>query len=605
MKRFLRNYTILVLVITLAAPSGAVFASEGSVTGSSSDDTATVVEKKDPALSDTPVISLSGQDVPKPSATTMQPLADTTGTSAVVSQPKSEPAKVAVTPEATLQTTPTQALSQQTPIPTQPAPVYATDDVVVSAFRLHHTNGLQFIEIHNTTSEYVSLNGMEVQVSYATETTDFECRIPLDGYIKPVSYLTYATLQISTQETYPLDGCPSPQESIDAMTIQVRRDGSVVESVRAPLIQASVASNQWERGGWSATYRSGVFAKDFKQSSRSAFTSSLYQPPEAPSIQILEVYVRPELCMNGDRAPLCHSYIKIRNTGNKAIDLSLYRLRGGNPITKSTTSNTSQLAGSVEPGKTTILNADSSSQPLKLHQTEGTVWFEDALGFTNYPSRVTPYLGADRAANTGKSWAYDVRDNTWKWATPSPDNSTNNFIEAIAKTTKVNTSIEKTLQPCRDDQYRSPETNRCRLLATAQTTLAACKEGQYRSLETNRCRSSTAAMTASSLRPCSDTQYRNPVTNRCKSIATAETSHKACAAGQERNPVTNRCRKISASSGTAKFAVEPVKQTATNFIGWWFIGGGIALAAAYATWEWRHEIRRLITKVFQAFSRTK
>ncbi len=152
-----------------------------------------------------------------------------------------------------------------------------------------------------------------------------------------------------------------------------------------------------------------------------------------------------------------------------------------------------------------------------------------------------------------------------------------------------------TLTPCKDGQYRSEETGRCRMIETA-STLKPCAEGQYRSEETNRCRSIVATV-ASALKPCADDQFRNPATGRCKLIASVDDLPKPCAEGQERNQETNRCRKISVESiPAAAFPVEPVKDSAKAFAGWWALGGILILGASYATWEWRDEIRRFALK---------
>ncbi len=165
-------------------------------------------------------------------------------------------------------------------------------------------------------------------------------------------------------------------------------------------------------------------------------------------------------------------------------------------------------------------------------------------------------------------------------------------------------TVTRALVACRDDQYRSEETNRCRAIAPAGRTLVPCKEGQYRSEETNRCRS--LASFVSSLKPCADDQFRNPVTNRCKRIASTDDASLAdCGEGRERNPTTNRCRNIVKATPTkADFAVQPTTQAAGAMWGWWALGGVTLLALGYAGWEWRYELRAWIARR-AAFFRSK
>lgn len=174
--------------------------------------------------------------------------------------------------------------------------------------------------------------------------------------------------------------------------------------------------------------------------------------------------------------------------------------------------------------------------------------------------------------------------------------------EVTNRCRKIETANEAIPGPCREGQYRSEETGRCRNLAVA-LSLAPCKEGQYRSEETNRCRS-FATLAASTLKPCADDQFRNPLTNRCKRIASSEDVALAdCGEGRERNPVTNRCRNVvSAVTPTAAFPVEPVKDTAAAFAGWWALGGAGVLALVYAGWEWRREVAALIGRIRMVFS---
>jgi hypothetical protein len=153
--------------------------------------------------------------------------------------------------------------------------------------------------------------------------------------------------------------------------------------------------------------------------------------------------------------------------------------------------------------------------------------------------------------------------------------------------------------PCGANQYRSPETNRCRTIATQVGMLTACKDGQYRSEETNRCRSIVQTV-AASLKPCADDQFRNPSTGRCKKIASTDDFQQPCDAGWERNVDTNRCRKIKVSSlPVAAFPVEAIAPNASSVATWAVAGAVIVGALGYAAWEWRYEVGLSIKKLFK------
>ena len=155
---------------------------------------------------------------------------------------------------------------------------------------------------------------------------------------------------------------------------------------------------------------------------------------------------------------------------------------------------------------------------------------------------------------------------------------------------------------CGEGRERNPATGRCRNIPGPRE-LTPCRDGQYRSEETNRCRS-IATVAASVLKPCADDQFRNPLTNRCKAIAsTDDISLADCGEGRERNPETNRCRNIlSAAMPVVPFAPDKVTQTAQGTLGWWALGGVSLVALGYAGWQWRFEVGRLVRRMGQVFT---
>src|SRR5664279_1238330 len=210
---------------------------------------------------------------------------------------------------------------------------------------------------------------------------------------------------------------------------------------------------------------------------------------------------------------------------------------------------------------------------------------------------VTPYESADTVKNEGLSWAYDEADNSWKWSMPSPGSVKNNITMPVEEVAIVENTG---LTPCNANQYRSSETNRCRLIASNVSSLVPCREGQYRSQETNRCRSAAGAF--SSLGPCKAGQARNSLTNRCRSVLRASTSLKPCNENQARNPETNRCRNAVKGVSDTAFAVQPVKDGTKAFVGWWALGGLGILAGGYGVWEWRRELAGLAGRTKQFFT---
>lgn len=210
------------------------------------------------------------------------------------------------------------------------------------------------------------------------------------------------------------------------------------------------------------------------------------------------------------------------------------------------------------------------------------------LSLTKTTTGIVYLLSSDGAAELQTVSYADLDEETsWAWYGGSDWRQT--YV-----VTPGNINQYQQYASCEVGYERNHESGRCNKIGVA-TNLMPCKEGQYRSEETNRCRS-IASVAASVLKPCGDDQFRNPLTNRCKKIASAD-DLADCGEGRERNPETNRCRNVVQSDvPAAAFAVKPIKDSASAFAGWWALGGVGTLALGYAGWEWRKELRNLIQK---------
>lgn len=98
------------------------------------------------------------------------------------------------------------------------------------------------------------------------------------------------------------------------------------------------------------------------------------------------------------------------------------------------------------------------------------------------------------------------------------------------------------------------------------------------------------------LTPCSSGQYRNPETNRCRKIASTsqESTLIPCKEGQERNPETNRCRKILASdtpeADYSALSETTAQESISSSYALLVMAAVVALGLLYIAWEWRKEI---------------
>lgn len=161
----------------------------------------------------------------------------------------------------------------------------------------------------------------------------------------------------------------------------------------------------------------------------------------------------------------------------------------------------------------------------------------------------------------GETWAYTST------LTPGLPNQPSAVLRKQAAT-----QSEK--KPCADNQFRNPETGRCKLISATTSSLTPCKVGQERNSETGRCR----AVKQTTQTPCKEGQFRNPETGRCKGVT-----------------------KMS----NADHAVKGVQSSADNRPQWYYwvgLMGVIMLVLGYAVWEWREEFRQIARKLKAIFA---
>ena len=313
----------------------------------------------------------------------------------------------------------------------------------------------------------------------------------------------------------------------------------------------------------------------------------------APQIMIRKLLIT-EVLPNPSGSDEGSEFIELYNADTEPIALKDYKLMVG----KAAASLPADRV--LQPGE--FLTLSDTDLGRNLPNTTGvSIWLTTIrnVEVMQMPAYMNAKDDSSWALGEGGEWAYTFAP------TPGEPNIALTALPcavgyerdpASERCHKVEVAAAVAATTCRDGQYRSEETGRCRNVLSAAAVLAPCKEGQYRSEATNRCRSIAAL--ASSVKPCADDQFRNPMTNRCKSIASSDDVALAdCGEGRERNPTTNRCRNVATAAASAMaFKVEPIKDTAQAFVGWWALGGVGVLALGYGVWEWRSEITRLLRR---------
>jgi len=492
-----------------------------------------------------------------------------------------------------------------------------TPDIV--AVTLNTSSALEYVELYNQSETPVDMSQMTMRVTAGTVVCEVGISDP--GWLLVQSYLLLSSSTIALQAHRFSRECVLPdtitrfelfyrgsrQQLVDGITngAWLRHTGAVKTNTKTSLDCSHKPTLP--------TLKQTGSVKDYVKCSGLAdlFSGALYAPAINSSLKIIEVFPNARSCSPMDQVLDCSDYIKVRNTSSQPVNLANFRVRSGSKYSNATVSSSfNWQQPTLNPerdelvlpgGQSFLLRLRNDGQPLSLPASDGTIWIEDYYGVKTY-DEVT-YTGMDLAAARMKSWAYDQTSQQWKLGIPSPGGD-NAFPEDEPGKGNVGALLSD-LKPCRDDQYRSEETNRCRSLSSA-SVLVPCKEGQYRSEETNRCRSIVAAA-AAALKPCADDQFRSLLTNRCRKIASSEDVALAdCGEGRERNPETHRCRNVkNGAVPDAAFAVSPLKETGKAFVGWWALGGIGMLALAYGIWEWRSELLSGIRKTGAFFSSKK
>jgi len=291
-----------------------------------------------------------------------------------------------------------------------------------------------------------------------------------------------------------------------------------------------------------------------------------------PPLMLTEILPNPA---GGDEG---HEFIELYNPNDVAIDLVDYRLLIG-PNDENMYSFPSE--SSMQPGS--YMSFSNSAIPFTLLNSSSHVvlTFWTGIIVSEAPRYIDP--------KDDQSWA--VIDDVWQYVS----HSTPGVVNVIMSDDPVEVLVPSLMiQPCAANQYRSPDTNRCRLLSTSSSTVTPCKDGQYRSEETNRCRN--IASEAATITPCQADQERNLGTNRCRN-SVAATDPAACKEGQERNPDTNRCRTITKMPDAGYGVLGAETKNNGNWYVLAAVGGVTLLALGYAIWEWHDELAKFFRKL--------
>lgn len=442
-----------------------------------------------------------------------------------------------------------------------------------------------YIEIYNNSSSLVAMDGWTLKV--ISSQAEVDVQLSGQGHMIPKGYAVVSFNQSVPQANFEVTWSDlGPGFYITGY--KLIKSGFLNYEVELDKPEEVVEVKQRLRTTSTGYTTTGNYVDDQRPS---LFQNDLYMPPASFGLAPVEVLPNAKRCGPTATDLSCGDYVKFYNHTNQLVDFSNLRLRIGYKGQNATINNAIELSGVLEPGRYLIINSRNDGQELSLTNTGGYVWLEDKYGLKTYENTVIQYPSASSTSRVGASWAYDESLSKWDWGVPNPLGA-NKFASPSQEPDEQGSS----LKPCKPNQYRSSETNRCRLIKTASSQLKPCRPDQTRNPETNRCRSNT---TASTRKPCRSDQFRNPETGRCKLLAANSSQLKPCRPDQYRNPETNRCRKKPSQAAAVQgFAIEETPPTKQNYLSWW-IAITIGLAAmARIAWEWRAEIFQGLSKLW-------
>lgn len=438
-----------------------------------------------------------------------------------------------------------------------------------------------YFELYNSSNEIIDIT--DASLSLLREGSDIEETYILsdeDSYVPARSYAVVSFNDIVSNASIQLVDAAVHEQPITQITLSLSGYKPYTKIFNGIQTQRMMLGET--TAGYTTT---GNYSVDTRQN---IYDNGLYTPQaEDFPLSPIEVLANPKQCAPTDESIECREYVKFYNNTNTVIDFTGTRLRIGYQGQSVSSANAIPLSGVVQPGEYAVFSTTADNAPLSITNSGGFVWLEDLYGLVQYPSSVVSYADASADTKKGLSWA--LLNGSWQWGTPNPMGENRALI--VRSPLKNESS---SLTPCRSDQYRSPDTNRCRLIET--DTTSPCDVGQYRNPDTGRCRNVSSG--SSNLQPCDPDEYRSPETNRCRAIATQASSLTPCASGWERNPDTNRCRRVVSSLGTvADFPVMPYESSPSSTYGWFAFAGVALLAVAYGLWEWRHEASSLVARL--------
>lgn len=488
-------------------------------------------------------------------------------------------------------------------------------------------HSLRYAQVFNSSSSVMSLDGWRVAVDWSGTQQVYAT---LSGLVAPNDYFTVANVSVVATGTFTFaDVLPASEPTLVSLSLLPPDSVSVNNEVVSPTLTSSTPrvaglpptyyftrNISSSTGNYLSTFTAFVPTATF-----SLVSDSLYVPPLATELQIVEVYPDSTACPPFVSANMCSDYVKLYNPSTSNLDLSRFRLRTGSLGQSATASNTATLNGTLAPNH-------YASFPISLSSSGSWVWLEDSYGLVKYEASLVQYPSSSN--NENQAWSLNDQSMEWKWTIyPSPTDQPNRF--AVPVTVNMCSGVrinEIAANVATEDQFvelynptdKVIELNGC-VLQTNRSALKSfvfanesLEAGRYRTvyikdteLTLTKTTSGTAYILSSDLSseadavsydglaentayanindiwlstyeitpnttnvfleflPCDVGYFRNIETSLCNKMQAIGVDASDCGAGKYRSVETNRCRNLTTTSTpSAPCGINQERNSETN-----------------------------------------
>ena len=397
---------------------------------------------------------------------------------------------------------------------------------------------LKYLQIYNNSNNLIDLSEYTLRHLDSSGEIIEQSNIIKSGYLEPDYFLLLAGEDIFDENNDLVLGLNMSTEVLNGDRFELKENSDQFNKNIVEIIDFEIDSRYSRYKSRAGNYTANTSFKILKNQDEDLYSDGVYQPKFLETSLINEILSNPNTCPPNKIQNRCADYIKLYNNQTYAIDLSGFRLRYGDPLSKSSASNTVSLDGlEIEPNEFININKSDVDSYINISSVGGYIWIEDKYGLVNYSNNIIDFPSS--TSKPGLSWG--KFDDGWGWSEPSPLADNIRHIEKI----KSSAPVEVIPKVCLSNQFLNPQTNRCKKVETLLQS-KRCLENQFLNAITNRCNKIKVQIQS---KKCLVGYFLNPNTNRCKKLAIEKTA-KNCQNGQFLNPETNRCKKIQTKLAT-------------------------------------------------------